>query len=161
MRECNKKIDELLLDYEKLTIPTSAFITFESDDHKLAALEASKVGNFEGLICNQEFKVDDASEPTDIIWENRHFTTTQYIKRQLCAFSVIAVLLCISFAVIFAISKYSSAVANVFPAVECSGILESYSGDNLQKYAVDDYDYITANADKEVQSSGTLKCFCK
>jgi hypothetical protein len=32
MRECEVKINELFNDFDTLTVPTAAFITFESDD---------------------------------------------------------------------------------------------------------------------------------
>ena len=52
-------------------MPTSAFITFSTDDaSKVAELVASS--NMELLY--QDFKFKVCSEPTDIIWENRHFT---------------------------------------------------------------------------------------
>ena len=102
---------------------------------------------------------NDASEPTDIIWENRHFTTADYFKRQLIAFTLVALVLAISFFTIFKISTYSAKVGAVFPPVDCEGVADMYEGDFLRQYAVDDYEYITAKANR--QSSGTLQCFCK
>ena len=120
MREQEVKINELFQEFDSLTVPTAAFITFESDDSKNLAL---LVTNSEERILNQS--LDDfqlTSEPTDIIWENRHFTNKDYLLRQLFAFAIIAVLLFGSFIVVYIISAYSANLAAVFPQVDCDGI---------------------------------------
>lgn len=155
MRESEKKIQELFVDFDELTIPTSAFITFESDDYKNIALNFD--GDKELLLSNLSFI--DASEPTDIIWENRHFTARDYVVRQLIAFSVIVLLLSGSFAIIYQISMFSAGVAAVFPPTDCEGIDSSYTGDLYREYAIADYDFISTHVGE--QSSGTLQCFCQ
>ena len=97
-------------------------MTFESDDFKEHALDY--VGK--GTVLGDEMFFQDASEPTDIIWENRHFTAADYVKRQAIAFLVVCVVLAISFFTIFKISTYSAKVASVFPPVDCEGISELY-----------------------------------
>ena len=92
-------------------------------------------------MLGKTLQFDEASEPTDIIWENRHFTRFDYIKRQAFAFVVIAILLFGSFIVVFIVAQYSSKIANRYPQVDCD-IIESNYGDQLQTYAVDDYNYI-------------------
>ena len=69
MRKQDKKLQELLKEVESLTTPTSAFITFESDDSKSYALHQDGTGATK--LLGQPFKFKEASEPTDIIWENR------------------------------------------------------------------------------------------
>ena len=118
-------------------MPTAAFITFESDDSKNLAL---LVQNSSEFLLNQPFQFKETSEPTDIIWENRHFTYRDYVIRQLFAFFIIGILLFGSFAVIYIISSYSANLAAVFPQTNCDGIKAAY-GDKLQEYAVADYDY--------------------
>ena len=53
-------------------------------------------------------KFTEASEPTDIIWENRHYTNWDYIKRQTFAFIIILILLFGSFIVVFLTANYSA-----------------------------------------------------
>ena len=142
-------------EYLKLTVPTAAFIIFESDDSANLALDVTKA---EQEIIGQEMKFTKPSEPTDIIWENRHFTKQNYFWRSLGAYSVIAFLLACSLIVIYVISAYSADLAAVFPPVSCKGIEDAY-GDKLQVYAVADYDYIEAHPG--MPSSGTLQCFCQ
>jgi len=156
LRKCDKEVQDLFQEFDTLTVPTSCFVTFDSDDYKEHALDYDG----EGKVLGQKMEFKDASEPTDIIWENRHFTRADYVKRQLCAFSVIFSVLFISFIIIFAISKYAARIAAVFPAKNCADIQDNY-GDSLEQYAIKDYNYIVANDGKGVQSSGTLPCFCK
>ena len=114
----------------------------------------------EKTLLGQPLKFEDASEPTDIIWENRHFTATDYLKRTIIAVVIIGIMLFLSFLLIMYISLASAAMSAVFPQVDCTGIESSYTGDLLQRYAVDDYDFITANPDTAI-SSGVLQCFCQ
>ena len=71
MRKEEAKINDLFHKaYWQLTVPTSAFITFESED---SANLCNMVKNSNMKLFNQELKFKKCSEPTDIIWENRHF----------------------------------------------------------------------------------------
>ena len=106
------------------------------------------------------FKFDKCSEPTDIIWENRHFTRMDYFWRQLKAYTCIAVLLFGSFVLIYWISMISAEAAQVFPLnTDCDNIKAAY-GANLQTYAIQDFNFVTDEANKGKQSSGCLQCFC-
>ena len=121
-------MQSLFSEFDKLTIPTSAFIIFESDDFKELAIDYEG----EGTVLGEKMVFSDASEPTDIIWENRHFTTADYFKRQLIAFSLVALVLAVSFFTIFKISSYSAKVGAVFPPVDCEGVADMYEGDFLR-----------------------------
>lgn len=48
-----------------------------------------------------EIEIEAASEPTDIIWENRHFTPIQRSKKSVIATLLILTILLLSFVVIF------------------------------------------------------------
>lgn len=92
MRAVEKQISQLKDEkFEELTRPVSAFITFEEEDGYNIALS-----NFEPnytltgklLPSTQQFFNQDlyflpATEPTNIIWENRHFTSRDRLKRTL------------------------------------------------------------------------------
>ena len=71
-----------------------------------------------------EFK--RASEPTDIIWENRIYTATDYFFRQLVAYFIIGVLLFGSFAFIYTVASKSAEIAAEFPNRDCDAIKETY-----------------------------------
>lgn len=80
MREKETAINDLLKDekkFKELIEPVSAYIIFCEEDSKILALK----NRSNKLILGKLLKFKDASEPTDIIWENRHFTKADYIKR--------------------------------------------------------------------------------
>lgn len=153
MKEADEKIKAMLADDEKrdmLTTPTSAFITFESDDSKIYALH----GIPDKTLLGMPFEVKNASEPTDIIWENRQLSTRDYLVRELTATTIVGVLLFLSFLVIYNISDYSAKMAAIFPPTDCESIKETYTGDLFREYAKDDFNFISNN--EGVQSLGTL-----
>ena len=122
----------------------------------MLAVEADDVDK-ERKLLGRVMKFKNASEPTDIIWENRHFVKSETRSREFIAFLIIGFLLFLSFLFIFKVSRLSSSIAKTFPAVSCEAINNNY-GTQLQKFAIEDYDFIEANPG--IASSGALKCFC-
>lgn len=142
MRQEDWEIQQLLVEFEKLTVPTDALITFESDDSKIFAMK----NDSQKQLLGQEFRFKDASEPTDIIWENRHFTRKDYIIRELFAFGIIVLLLFVSLLIIMYISLYSARMAATFPPQNCAEVQSAY-GAQLGNYAINDYQYLKAHTD--------------
>jgi hypothetical protein len=60
-----------------------------------------------------------APEPTDIIWENRHFTRSSRNKRKLTVLFLILVILSVSGIVMAELDGASKQASNKFPIVEC------------------------------------------
>lgn len=74
MRKVEAEIDVLINEeFEKLTEPVGAFIIFEEEDGIIIALEESK-NNPDAKLLGQKMNFKPATEPTNIIWENRHIT---------------------------------------------------------------------------------------
>ena len=81
MRSINKKIDELKSkNVEKYNRPVTAFLTFENEEalnrcraYNDTVANDDQYSDYRTLL-GEHLRIDDASEPTDIIWENRHFT---------------------------------------------------------------------------------------
>ena len=71
-------------------------------------------------------KFKKASEPTDIIWENRIYTRVDYFFRQLVAFTIIGILLFASFIVIYKVARMSAEIGREFPKVDCAAIIQTY-----------------------------------
>jgi hypothetical protein len=102
-------------NYEKLTVPACAFITFESDDGFGEALNYSRRSTW---WANRNQSRDDgfeyvslygiqpkfiaSTEPTNIIWENRHIKGFNYGARVCTAMAITFFMLIISFTVIIA-----------------------------------------------------------
>jgi len=122
MRQQDRVINELFQDFDSLTVPVSAFITFEEEDAKILALRNRTTKQLLG----KPMHFQNASEPTDIIWENRHFTRWDYFKRQTFAFVIIGILLLVSFIVVYMVAAYSAEVTSTYPQVNCGSIDSDY-----------------------------------
>ena len=106
MHKVEAQIDDLFNEaYLELTVPTSAFITFESED---SATLCNMVESSNMTLFNQELIFKKCSEPTDIIWENRHFSGWDYIKRQTLVCVLIGMLLVGSFVLIYWVSSFAA-----------------------------------------------------
>ena len=103
-------------------------------------------------------KFKRASEPTDIIWENRHFTEEDYFYRRLKAYTLIGVLLLASFAVMYSTAHTAAEIGKTFPPRDCDSVKATYGG-QLQDFALQDFDFVEDYPG--VPTSGALQCFCK
>ena len=132
MRELNKKIDALVsANPQKFNRPVTAFLTFENEEG------LNRCQNYKDTVQNEEFAdirtllgqeldFEDASEPTDIIWENRHFTRWDRIKRTIIVCCCVFVLLSISFSFIFICSQGANRPLLKYPATNCQEIKDTY-----------------------------------
>lgn len=71
-------------------------------------------------ILGVDLKLTEATEPTNIIWENRHIRGFRLCRRAISAIIVVTFVLVISFAVIYAFKKISIKYDNKFPRVDCT-----------------------------------------
>ena len=115
-------INELFKDFESLTRPTACFIVFEEEDACNMALELKT----DAKLLGEPMRFKRASEPTDIIWENRIYTATDYFFRQLVALIIIGVLLLGSFAFIYNVARKSAEIAAEFPNRDCDALKATY-----------------------------------
>ncbi len=71
---------------------------------------------------------EEASEPTDIIWENRSITRWQKFQRYTVAFIVVCLLLSASFVIIFFCYREASIPVLKYPQSEliCEGIRDDF-----------------------------------
>ena len=115
-------INDLFKDFESLTRPTACFIIFEEEDATNLALSFET----DATLLNQKMRFKRASEPTDIIWENRIYTATDYFFRQLVAYTIIGILLFGSFAFIYNVARKSAEIAAEFPNRDCDALSQTY-----------------------------------
>ena len=142
MREVEQKISELKdAKFNDLVKPCDAFITFEEEDGGIIAQEFEAEFTFSGkrlpakqIFMGEELFFVESTEPTNIIWENRHFTPQDYLKRTMIVFGVIFLLLCASFISIFICKQFAISIASKYPPVDCADINTIY-GDTIEKYA--------------------------
>jgi hypothetical protein len=147
-------------------------MTFESEEGIQRALhldDASKAedasAGVKGLhlwLGDQEIEIQKASEPSDIIWENRHFTPTQRLKKAIIVVLTIGFALLLSFVVVFVSRQYSATVAAKYPPVNCEPYYANYPDEQLQPFAIQEYKLNTAaeEAGRQTQYAGYLSCFC-
>jgi len=130
--------------YDKLTIPVCAFITFESDDAYNAALSYSKsfLGNKVNIdgcenitIFNRTPQFVKATEPTNIIWENRHIKGINFGLRILGASIISLFMLSLAFVGIFMFKKESLYLKQNQPDVNCDSFISLYGAENLIEFA--------------------------
>ena len=68
----------------------------------------------------------EATEPTNIIWENRHYTTADYVKRSMIVIFIIGNLLLVSFSVMFYLKSLALDKTIKYPTVNCDDITKVY-----------------------------------
>ena len=132
MAVMDDKINKLKNDQlEELTTPCSAFMTFENEEGVNRALKYKETvendDNFAELrtwLGDHKIEIEPASEPTDIIWENRHYTPMQRLKKSIIATLIILLLLFISFIMIFICSNFSVNAILKYPTVDCTNLTE-------------------------------------
>lgn len=133
MGELDDLIKEMVKDednYDKLTRPVCAFITFESDDGYNEALSFSKKGWLSSSVATAEGKEGPqilgrqpefvaATEPTNIIWENRHIKGANLYFRAVVAVVLISIMLSIAFIFILVAKRYAILNASTFAKLDC------------------------------------------
>jgi len=165
VRELNKKIDQYRQDnYDKIARPVSIFLTFSSEEGKQRCIQYNDIVENDpelneryGVILGHKLDFQEASEPTDIIWENRSITPFQRMLRTIGVCCVVGLILAISFVVIFTLKRINSKLQNKYPSSQCDQIKDQY-GKNLMSHAIKDYQ---VNIDKKnPQYQQFLSCFC-
>jgi hypothetical protein len=75
----------------------------------------------------EEIIVEEAAEPTDIIWENREYSPLSRKVRTAIAWVVILIMLGASFCAIFFASVFGNHAKSLFPAnVNCPAVQEQW-----------------------------------
>ena len=134
MRKVEQQISTLKNEkFADLTKPVDAFITFEEEDGSIIGQYYEKQANpadrkwppksFLGV----DLVLVESTEPTNIIWENRHWTAADYMKRTAIVFVVIFFLVLVSFGMIFFCKQFSIKINNKYPMVDCDLTRSTYS----------------------------------
>lgn len=162
--------------YDKLTTPVVAFITFESDDGYNTAVSYSKKkkwfqklqnnqneeheGPVQQTIFNKVPMFTPATEPTNIIWENRHIKGFNLGARVTGAVLISLFMLILSFGLIIYFKQTAIHYGDKYPNVQCKDLTEQFSKANIDKYAGLEYqDQIETNGTAPMV--GALKCHCE
>lgn len=164
------KTDQELLD--KLQRPCAAFVTFESEEGHARATNYEDVVNSYRQFQRPEytqflggpFKMIEASEPTDIIWENRGFTEEERTRKKGTVTIVIISLLLLSFFLIFILQKKAQVLKGKYPAIPCENVQDRYQlhNDAWKRDAIKEYLYNSRQEQEGLSPhySGVMQCFC-
>jgi RNA recognition motif-containing protein len=127
---------EILKDkkFDEMTRPNIAYITFETQEGYERAIKIRP-----GLI--RTFK--PAVEPTNIIWENSHFSLTHIIWRSVLVISAIVILLLLSFLLFFYLKIGLADTNRKYMNLNCESFNNNVgTADTKLRYAmIDYYDY--------------------
>ena len=134
MEFIDKKINETKNNHlEELMTPCSVFMTFENEEGANRAMNFNEVVNSDpqyadlGIWLGKfDLMIEAASEPSDIIWENRHFTDRERVKKKLIVILLMTLLLFTSFCLIYIGASYSLKLLRVYPAVTCEDLPPEY-----------------------------------
>jgi hypothetical protein len=126
-----------------------------------------------------EIDLQEASEPTDIIWENRAFTPAKRTGKRVVVCFFILIMLLISATIIYICSKTSLAMKTKYPTLDCFGkpgdennakkigyIEKEFGGvGGIEKLYVQAKLEFTVNKEYELKKIsthyvGNLQCFC-
>ena len=161
----SRKVEEEIIKlkdekWKKLIRPVDAFITFQQEDGMIVAdsyehMEKALIPEFLG----QTLEFIESTEPTNIIWENRHYDDTHYFKQGLKVLILVACLLAVSFITIYFFKSDAIAQARKYPSIKADDVIRQYEEpagndtDNskmylLYEHAKSEYEYLL-QAEKE------------
>ena len=109
--------------------PCSVFITCESEEGYNRALrynDTIQLKDFEHFqtFLGHEIEIKEASEPTDILWENRMYTPFERFYKKCIVFLIIFMMLYFSFQTIFKLQKISLSMKDRYPPHPCDDYAE-------------------------------------
>lgn len=117
-------------NYAALTVPVTAFITFNSDDGLNEALMYQRYEEiYSNLNVDNGFvlkkvlgklpEFTQATEPTNIIWEHRHIKGINYYSRVMSAMIIAFIMLALSFTFIVLTKQKQIFLATQYPVINC------------------------------------------
>lgn len=110
-----------------------------------------------------ELKVQEAPEPTNVIWENRDFDKAiRYAKLILVVMAVLIVLFITFLATVKAKSMTNELIGKYDDSINCEEIHHMYPDNVLSQLSADEWvDYYkNGGEEQERQIASTLSCFC-
>lgn len=115
-----------------------------------------------------QVELEEASEPTDIIWENRAFSPTQRNIRRVIVYLIIIFMLCCSGFIIFKCSVKSQMLKARYPLNinQCDEIKEKQFENDSEKFWRAGKEEFEANYPKQIEDKktnylGPFQCMCE
>ena len=134
MREVEQKISDLKKErFHQWTRPVSAFITFEEEDaYNLAQYYepeftiSGRKKPAKGKFLEEDLFLIPATEPTNIIWENRHLTNAERYTRLVKVILIVLVLALACFVLIFVIKSFPIWINKTWEDANCNAVEKTY-----------------------------------
>ena len=140
--------------YLEMSMPKSAFIIFDDEEGAHRAL-STKPNSIKFLDKGLDFK--KPSQPSDIIWENRHISKIVWLTKFIIALLVIILLLVATFAGIYILKTWVT--RDQFGNINCKNMYNIYKDSfTLQEYAIKEW-YVKYQEELDGTLTGALKCF--
>lgn len=108
-----------------------------------------------GKFLGKEIELQEASEPTDIIWENRSITPNQRTVKRFIVYFIILIMLTISAAIIFICTISANNKKFRYPKANCDLIASEY-GDNRALWETDAGNEYIVNFNKQEAGKQTF-----
>lgn len=126
-KELIEKVDKCVKDKGMCSAqPCKVFITFDDEESKLRANAYNQHYNYSyethEVFLGEYIDIEEAGEPSDIIWENCNISKKQRLGRGLLVFLAIFLLLCSSFILIFTSEKTMARLTDMYPQQKCEQI---------------------------------------
>lgn len=148
-------------------------MTFETEEGVNRALnyddaiegDIDTLGHLKKWLGDHKIIIQAASEPSDIIWENRHFTDMDRKKKECIVWSILTFMLLVSFMVITICETYSQSLLQLYPPklpADCELLGGFDDPDAFLASTLFEYKSNTAMAenDMDVSYEGYVQCFC-
>mmetsp|Transcript_41367 Transcript_41367/g.54398 ORF Transcript_41367/g.54398 Transcript_41367/m.54398 type:complete len:130 (-) Transcript_41367:1714-2103(-) len=123
--------------------PVSVFMTFQCEEGVNRALSYSEaieaddsLSHLRTWLGDHLLDIKKASEPSDIIWENRHFTEADKLRQKLTNVILICLILAASFSVVYLCASYSLQSLYTFPEANCKSLPLKDSPDLMRDAAI-------------------------
>lgn len=138
VKDINTKISKTIRDpylLNKFQRPCSVFATFECEEGRARALvynQTIKDPEFKiyDKLLGEEIELQEASEPTDIIWENRSFTPRERTIKRFVVYTIIFFMLTVSGSIIYSLTKTTNKLKAKYPPAPCNMFEDIYSGED-------------------------------
>lgn len=118
-----------------------------------------------GRFLGRKIKLEEASEPSDIIWENREVTNRFRKKCRVCVWIAITIMLAISGCIIYVCSYTSNSLKFRYPLTDCvvsdklyKGHEEGYMEDAFKEFLINQK---LLKGGYPTNYKNTMQCFCR
>ena len=165
IEELDNQITELKNENrEQFCKPVSAFITFETQEgyERAIGFEQTRKCGFpvapKKNLLSCPMHLNPASEPTNIIWENRHVNFLTRLTRASIVIAIMVLLMAGTFTIFYYMKRTVISNNRKYPNVDCQSMFDLYEND-VEEFAIRDwYEYYKTNT--EGKMNGMLQCFC-